>query len=42
LGWTPRHNLQQLCQEMVAADVALFRRDQLLREAGFEVKNEFE
>lgn len=42
LGWEPKYDLQMMCSEMVAADIELFRRDQLLKEAGFEVKNEFE
>ena len=42
LGWKPKYNLQELCSEMVQADLDLFKRDQLLREAGFEVKNEYE
>jgi GDPmannose 4,6-dehydratase len=42
LGWEPRYDLQALVSEMVVSDVELFRRDQLLRDAGFEVKNEFE
>jgi GDPmannose 4,6-dehydratase len=42
LGWEPRYDLQSLVSEMVQSDVELFRRDQLLRDAGFEVKNEFE
>jgi len=42
LGWEPSYDLQELCSEMVAADVELFRRDQVLRKAGFKVKNEFE
>ncbi len=42
LGWKPKYDLQMLCSEMVQADIELFRRDQLLREAGFEIKNQFE
>lgn len=42
LGWEPRYDLQMLCSEMVQADVELFRRDELLRNAGFKIKNEFE
>lgn len=42
LGWKPKYDLQMLCSEMVTADIELFRRSQLLREAGFEVKNEYE
>lgn len=42
LGWTPKYTLEAMCSEMVKADIELFRKDQILREAGFEVKNEFE
>ncbi len=42
LGWEPKYDLQMMCSEMVQADIDLFRRDQLLKEAGFDVKNEFE
>lgn len=42
LNWTPNYDLESLCREMVAADIELFKRDQVLKEAGFEVKNEFE
>ncbi|MFK7806684.1 MAG: GDP-mannose 4,6-dehydratase [Saprospiraceae bacterium] len=42
LDWEPKYDLQMMCSEMVRADLDLFRRDQLLKEAGFEVRNEFE
>jgi GDPmannose 4,6-dehydratase len=42
LGWQPRYQLQELVSEMVASDILHFRRDQLLVQAGFEVRNEFE
>ena len=42
LGWKPKHDLGSLVQEMVNADIQLFRRDQLLKNAGFDVKNDFE
>jgi len=42
LDWKPKYDLQALCSEMVQADIELFRRDQVLRDAGFKVKNEFE
>lgn len=42
LGWQPKHNLKMLVRDMVASDIMLFKRDQILLEAGFEVKNEFE
>lgn len=42
LGWEPKYDLQALCSEMVQKDIELFRRDQLLKDAGFQIKNEFE
>ncbi len=42
LGWKPKYNLQMLINEMVAADVNLFRAERLLKEAGYTVKNQFE
>ncbi len=42
LGWTLKYDLQQLVSEMVNNDIELFRRDQLLKNAGFNIKNEFE
>ncbi|MEL7122073.1 MAG: GDP-mannose 4,6-dehydratase [Bacteroidota bacterium] len=42
LQWEPKYDLKALVQEMVQCDIELFRKDQLLKEAGFEVKNEYE
>ena len=42
LGWKPRYTLPAMVSEMVQADVELFQRDRLLKEAGYEVKNEYE
>jgi GDPmannose 4,6-dehydratase len=42
LGWEPKHSLEDLVQEMVASDLEAFRKEQLLQEAGYEIKNEFE
>lgn len=42
LGWEPKYDLQALCSEMVQADIILFKKDQVLKNAGFEVRNEFE
>jgi GDPmannose 4,6-dehydratase len=42
LDWEPRYTVEQLCKEMVQADVALFRRDQMLKESGLKIRNEFE
>jgi len=34
LGWESKHSLQDLVEEMVAADVELFRKEKYLREGG--------
>ncbi|MBC8034540.1 MAG: GDP-mannose 4,6-dehydratase [Chitinophagaceae bacterium] len=42
LGWKPKYDLAALVKEMVAADVELFKKERLLKEAGFAVKNQYE
>lgn len=42
LGWKPKYDLQALVAEMVDKDIELFRKDQLLKEAGYSIKNEYE
>jgi GDPmannose 4,6-dehydratase len=42
LGWKPKYTVQTLCAEMVAADLELFKKEQILKNAGFEIKNQFE
>jgi GDPmannose 4,6-dehydratase len=42
LGWVPKYDLQGLVKEMVAADVDLFRREKLLKDSGYVIKNQFE
>ena len=42
LGWQPKYDLKAMISEMVAADLEKFRRDQILRKAGFNIKKEFE
>jgi GDPmannose 4,6-dehydratase len=42
LGWKPKYSVQQLCAEMVESDIALFRKEELLKEAGFAIKNQYE
>jgi GDPmannose 4,6-dehydratase len=37
LGWQPKHNLDQLIDEMVASDLLLFKRDRYLREGGHRI-----
>jgi GDPmannose 4,6-dehydratase len=42
LGWKPKYDVKALCTEMVQSDLNLFKRDQVLRDNGFNVRNEFE
>jgi GDPmannose 4,6-dehydratase len=42
LGWQPKYDLAGLVREMVAADVDSFRREKLLKESGYYVKNQYE
>ncbi len=42
LKWKPKYTVAMLCKEMVASDLDLFSRDQVLKDAGYVVKNEFE
>jgi len=42
LGWTPTHTLEQLCAEMVASDLALFKRDKYLLDGGHDILNQHE
>jgi GDPmannose 4,6-dehydratase len=42
LGWIPKYDLSMLVAEMVAADVELFRKEKLLKESGFSIRNQYE
>ncbi|WP_345948364.1 GDP-mannose 4,6-dehydratase [Mucilaginibacter sp. PAMB04274] len=42
LGWKPKYDLQGLVAEMVAMDVDLFQREKLLKDSGYQIKNQFE
>jgi GDPmannose 4,6-dehydratase len=42
LGWEAKYTLPELVKEMVESDVQLFRSDLLLKESGFDIKNQYE
>ncbi len=42
LGWKPKYDLAALVKEMVASDVDLFKRERLLKESGYSIRNQFE
>lgn len=42
LGWKPKYDLQGLVAEMMEADLELFRRERLLVDSGYTIKNQYE
>lgn len=42
LNWKPKYDLQMLVSEMVMSDLQLMRKEQYLKEGGFETLNYFE
>ena len=42
LNWKPKYDLAMLVQEMVEADVHNFRKEKLLMESGFGIRNQYE
>lgn len=42
LGWEPKCTVEELCKEMVHADIELFKRDKLLKQHGHKVLNQNE
>jgi GDPmannose 4,6-dehydratase len=42
LGWKPKYDLPALVKEMVIADLKLFKREKLLKDAGYDVLNQYE
>jgi len=42
LGWKPKYTLAEMVKEMVAADIELFKKEQLLKDSGFTINKEHE
>ncbi|MES2278365.1 MAG: GDP-mannose 4,6-dehydratase [Bacteroidota bacterium] len=42
LGWKPKYDLKGLVSEMVAADLELFRKEKLLKDSGYTIRNQYE
>ncbi|MCJ8211021.1 GDP-mannose 4,6-dehydratase [Mucilaginibacter sp. RS28] len=42
LGWKPKYDLPMLVADMMANDVEHFRKEKLLKEYGYEIKNQYE
>ncbi len=42
LGWKPKYSLAEMVKEMVAADIELFKKEQLLKNSGYTINIEHE
>lgn len=42
LGWVPKYDLLALVKEMMAADLTIFKKEIMLKDAGFSVRNQYE
>jgi GDPmannose 4,6-dehydratase len=42
LDWQPKYTLEELVKEMVVADLESFKKEVLLKESGFAIKNQYE
>jgi GDPmannose 4,6-dehydratase len=42
LNWSPEYNVEMLVNEMVLADLEIFKKQKLLQDAGYKINNEFE
>ncbi|TAG12533.1 MAG: GDP-mannose 4,6-dehydratase [Sphingobacteriia bacterium] len=42
LNWQPKYSLEEMVKEMVAADIDLFKKEQLLKSSGFSINMEHE
>src|SRR5690606_28269515 len=42
LGWKPKYDLNGLVKEMVESDLLIFKKEKMLKDAGYSVKNQFE
>jgi GDPmannose 4,6-dehydratase len=39
LGWTPRYDLRQLCQDMIVSDLSLMKKENYLKDGGYRILN---
>lgn len=42
LGWEPSYDLNSLCEDMMAHDVTLMKKEEFLRKGGYKILNYFE
>jgi len=42
LGWKPEYDLDKLIEDMISSDLRLMKKEDYLREGGYEILNYFE
>jgi GDPmannose 4,6-dehydratase len=42
LGWKPEYDLDALINEMIWSDIEMMKKEEVLKKAGYEIKNYFE
>jgi GDPmannose 4,6-dehydratase len=42
LNWKPKYTLAEMVKEMIASDIEIFKKEQLLKDNGFRISNQFE
>jgi GDPmannose 4,6-dehydratase len=42
LGWKIKYDLKMLVNDMVASDINVFRKERILKELGYDIKNQYE
>lgn len=42
LGWKPKYDISLLIKEMMSSDIEYFKKEKMLKEAGYFIKNQFE
>ncbi|MDD2870849.1 MAG: GDP-mannose 4,6-dehydratase [Candidatus Gracilibacteria bacterium] len=42
LGWIPKYSVRDMCKEMVASDVEKFRKQEILKNHGYEILEQYE
>lgn len=42
LGWTPKYTVRAMCKEMVKSDIEKFKKQEILKNHGYEILNQYE
>ncbi len=42
LGWVPKYSVREMCKEMVQSDIVKFRKEEILRNHGYEILRQYE